>query len=46
MKRRVDTALGLGIFVVVLAALFGVLAVVDRGRRLGVGRAASVVDDR
>lgn len=32
MKSRVDSALGLGIFVVVLAALFGVLAVVDRGR--------------
>jgi len=32
MKRRVDAALGLGIFVLVLAALFGVLAVFDRGR--------------
>jgi hypothetical protein len=32
VKRRVDPALGLGIFAVVLAGLFGVLAVVDPGR--------------
>jgi hypothetical protein len=32
VTRRIDTPLGLGIFAVVLASLFGVLAVVDRGR--------------
>lgn len=32
MTRRIDTPLGLGIAAVVLAALFGLLAVVDRGR--------------